>query len=133
MTESAISLTTPSAEETKTIAVLKSRCSSRKRRRIWAAMVTSRGWVMLSATRKVGLVTRASTIITRCIMPPLNWNGKSANRCRCEGMRTASRTSSTRAVASRSEIPGSTARSFSTIWRPTGNVGSSALPGSEPM
>ena len=70
------------------IAVLKSRCKLAKEAQDLAATVTSRGWVMLSATRKAGLVTSASTIITRCIIPPLNWNGNSWKRCLGEGMRT---------------------------------------------
>jgi hypothetical protein len=88
---------------------------------------------MLSATRRSGLVTSASTIITRCIIPPENWNGNSPNRSAADGMRTACSVSITRLFASASEIPGSTDFSFSTICRPTGSVGSSALVGSAPI
>ena len=59
------------------------------RRMICAATVTSSGWVMLSAMTSAGSEISASTIMTRCIMPPENWNGASWNRAPGEGMRTA--------------------------------------------
>ena len=130
---SAISRTTASDDEMKMIAVSSWSRSSCIRRRIWAATVTSSCCVTLSAIRKAGLLTSASTISARCIMPPEYWNGNSSKRCSGRGMCTERSTSSARARAAAPDISGSTARSFSTIWWPTGMVGSSALPGSEPI
>ena len=112
---SAISRTMASDDEMKMIAVSSWSRRSCMRRMIWAATVTSSCWVTLSAMRKVGLLTSASTISARCIMPPEYWNGNSSKRRSGLGMRTALSTSSARSRASCLDISGWTARSFSTI------------------
>ena len=104
-----------SDDEMKMIAVSSWSRRSCIRRMIWAAMVTSSCWVTLSAMRKAGLLTSASTISARCIMPPEYWNGNSSKRCSGLGMRTALSTSKARFRASFLDISGWTARSFSTI------------------
>ena len=106
-------------------------CSSRM---IWAATVTSSGWVTLSQIRKPGSATSASTIIARCIMPPEYWYGNSSKRRAADGIRTAIEQGDRRACWPRvPPISGRTARSFSAICTPTGIVGSSELPGSAPI
>ncbi|OHV16827.1 hypothetical protein BK022_09500 [Methylorubrum extorquens] len=71
----AASRATGSEEETNRIAVSKRSVSSRIRRITWAATVTSRGWVTLSATSRAGFETMASTMSARCIIPPENCEG----------------------------------------------------------
>ena len=87
---------------------------------------------MLSAISSAGSEIRASTIIARCIIPPEYWNGYSLKRRSAAGILTAFSNWIALSRALPAEMPGRTARSFSTSWAPTVMVGSSAPAGLPP-
>ena len=74
-TRSHSSATTPRSWVIQITAMPSSRFRSLTRSSSWACTVTSKAVVGSSAIRSRGLHDRAIAIITRCRMPPLNWNG----------------------------------------------------------
>ena len=77
-----------------------SRCRSCSSLRICASTVTSSAVVGSSAISTRGLQDSAMAIITRCRMPPLNWNGYSSTRCAGAAMPTRAINSMARRLAS---------------------------------
>ena len=109
--------TTPRSWVISRIAMPRSRCREASRSRICDWMVTSRAVVGSSAISTSGSAASASAIITRCFMPPDNWNGYSVRRRCGSGMPTRCSHSSASAAAA---APLATAwrSSTSTIWSP---------------
>ena len=80
------------------MAMPRSRCSSRRSSSTCAWIVTSSAVVGSSAISSSGSAASAPAIITRCFIPPDSWCGYSYRRRRGSGTRTASSNSSARAM-----------------------------------
>ena len=129
ITRSAISATAPMSCVISTMAVPRSRCSSRSRSKICACTVTSSAVVGSSAIRMSGRQASAIAIITRWRMPPDILCGWSSTRRSGAGMPTWRSISMARSRAARRSSPACT-RSDSPIWSPTVYTGFSEVIGS---
>ena len=105
------------------------RCRSRSSSSTCACTVTSSAVVGSSAISSAGSQASAIAIITRCFMPPDNWNGYSLTRRTASGIRTASSSSMTRASTA-APLRAVCRRTDSAICAPMVITGFSDSPGS---